>query len=248
MIYRFFNGLGAYFMLMTRVFKKPERWSEYRKVFWQEVDNLGMNSIAIVSIISIFVGAVVTIQTALNLDAPLIPRYYIAIAARESIILEFSPTMISLILAGKVGSNIASTIGTMRVTEQIDALDVMGINSPSYLILPKILACVFFNPILIIISIFLGLFGGMLAGNFTGMISSAEFIYGLQAEFNMFYITYALIKTIIFAFVIASVSSYWGYTVKGGAVDVGKASTSAVVNSSVAVIVSNYILTDILLS
>lgn len=248
MIYRFIKGLGDYFLLMMRVFKKPERWKEYSKVFWREVDQLGMDSIAIVSIISLFVGAVVTIQTALNLDEPLIPSYYIAIAARESIVLEFSPTMISLILAGKVGSNIASTIGTMRVTEQIDALDVMGINSASYLILPKVIACVFFNPILIVISIFLGLVGGTLAGSFTGLISLTEFQYGLQADFNTFYITYALIKTVIFAFLISSISSFWGYTVNGGAVDVGKASTTAVVNSSVAVIIANYILTDVLLS
>ncbi len=233
---------------MARVFKKPERWSEYSKVFWREVDHLGKDSVAIVAIISLFVGAVVTIQTALNLEDPLIPDYYIAIAARESIILEFSPTMISLILAGKVGSNIASTIGTMRVTEQIDALDVMGINSAGYLILPKIAACVFFNPILIIISIFLGLVGGYLAGDFAGFLSHADFEYGLRLGFNPFYISYALIKTVIFAFLIASISSYWGFTVKGGAVDVGKASTTAVVNSSVAIIVANYFLTDILLS
>jgi phospholipid/cholesterol/gamma-HCH transport system permease protein len=248
MIYRVINGIGGYFIMLQRVFHKPERMREYRKSFWREIDILGLDSVGIVAIISLFVGAVVTIQTALNLNDPLIPDYYIALATRESIVLEFSPTMISLILAGKVGSNIASTIGTMRVTEQIDALDVMGINSASYLILPKILACVIFNPILIIISIFLGLAGGYLAGDFTGMITMADFEYGLKLEYNTFYIAYAMIKTVVFAFIISSVSSYFGYTVKGGAIDVGVASTAAVVNSSVAIIVANYFLTDLLLS
>lgn len=248
MIYRIFNGIGAYADLMRRVFKKPEQWSEYRKSFWREIDHLGLDSVGIVAIISLFVGAVVTIQTALNLEDPLIPQYYIAIATRESIVLEFSPTMISLILAGKVGSNIASTIGSMRVTEQIDALDVMGINSAAYLILPKIVAAVIFNPVLIVISIFLGLFGGYIAGDFTGMVDMADFEYGLKLGFNPFYLFYALIKTVIFAFLIASISAFFGYTVKGGAIDVGTASTTAVVNSSVAIIVANYFLTDILLS
>ena len=248
MIYRLLEGIGTYIMLIARVFKKPERWSEYRKSFWRDIDHLGLDSVGIVGVISLFVGAVVTIQTALNLEDPLIPQYYIAIATRESIILEFSPTMISLILAGKVGSNIASTIGTMRVTEQIDALEVMGINSASYLILPKIAAAIIFNPILITISIFLGLLGGYLAGDLTGMVSMADFVYGLKLGFNPFYVTYALLKTVIFAFLIASISAYFGYNVKGGAIDVGIASTTAVVNRSVAIIVANYFLTDLLLS
>lgn len=234
--------------MMTRVFRRPERWSEYIKSFKRDVDHLGLDSLGIVSIISLFVGAVVTIQTALNLDDPLIPDYYVAIATRESIILEFSPTMISLILAGKVGSNIASTLGTMRVSEQIDALEVMGINSASYLILPKIAACIFFNPFLIVFSMVLGLWGGYLAGDFTGMVSFADFLYGLKLGFNPFYVTYALIKTVVFATLISSISAYFGYTVKGGAIEVGRASTAAVVNSSVAIIVANYLLTDILLS
>ncbi len=248
MIYRMIDGVGHYFILLSRVFKKPEKWVEFRKSLLREIDHLGLDSLGIVSIISLFVGAVVTIQTALNLDDPLIPNYYVAIATRESIILEFSPTMISLILAGKVGSNIASTIGTMRVTEQIDALEVMGINSSSYLILPKIVACLLFNPLLIVISMFLGLFGGYLAGSLTGMVGTSDFLLGLQMGFNPFYTWYALIKTIVFAFMISSVSAYYGYTVKGGAIAVGKASTDAVVNSSVTIILANYILTDLLLS
>ncbi|NVK26735.1 MAG: ABC transporter permease [Flavobacteriia bacterium] len=248
MVYRFFNGIGDYALLMWRVFRKPESWRESWKAFWREVDLLGIDSLWIVSIISLFMGAVVTIQTALNLDDPFIPDYYIAIAVRESIILEFSPTMVSLILAGKVGSNIASTIGTMRTSEQIDALEVMGINAANYLILPKIAASVFFNPMLLTLSLVLGLAGGYLAGEWTGMVVSSDFILGLQMGWDPFYISYAIIKMIVFAFLIASISAYFGFTVKGGAVEVGRSSTTAVVNSSLAIIVFNYILTDVLLN
>lgn len=248
MIQRFFNGIGDYLILMWRAFHKPESWRESWKAFWREVDLLGVDSLWIVAIISLFMGAVVTIQTALNLDDPFIPQYYVAIAARESIILEFSPTMVSLILAGKVGSNIASTLGTMRTSEQIDALEVMGVNSANYLIVPKIMAAVVFNPILLIISVFLGLFGGFTAGSLTGLVLEGDFIEGLQMGWDTFYITYAFIKVIVFSFLIASIAGYFGYTVKGGAVAVGKASTTAVVNSSLAIIIFNYILTDILLN
>ena len=242
------KNTGEYVLLMGRAMRKPERWSEYGRSLLREIDYLGYDSVAIVTIISIFVGAVVTIQTALNLDDPLIPDYYIAIATRESIILEFSPTMVSLILAGKVGSNIASTLGTMRVSEQIDALEVMGVNSASYLITPKVIASMLYNPILIVLSMFLGILGGFIAGQMTGMISATDYILGVQLGFRPFYVEYALTKTVVFAFLITSISSYYGYTVKGGAVEVGTASTRAVVSSSVAVIVSNYILTQILLS
>jgi phospholipid/cholesterol/gamma-HCH transport system permease protein len=238
---------GEYILLMGRLFHKPERFSMYRKAFAKEIDYLGYDSVAIVAIISLFVGAVVTIQTALNLDNPIIPAYYIAIATRESIILEFSPTMISLILAGKVGSNIASTLGTMRVSEQIEALDVMGINSPAYLILPKILASMIFNPILILISMFLGILGGYIAGDLSGMITPPDYILGLQLGFRPYYVAYSLSKTVVFAFLITSISAYYGFTVKGGAIEVGAASTKAVVTSSVAVIVANYIITQVVL-
>lgn len=211
-----------------------------------DLEYLGLNSLGIVSVISIFVGAVVTIQTAFNLDDPLVPDYYIAIATRESIVLEFSPTIISLILAGKVGSNIASTLGSMRVSEQIDALEVMGVNPASYLILPKLLALVFFNPILIMLSMFLGMVGGYLA-SFGGVMSVEDFMYGLTVDFNAYHITYALIKTFVFAFLIVSISAYFGFFVKGGAIEVGVNATKAVVSSSVAIIVSNYILTQLLL-
>ena len=242
------KNIGEYVLLMRRALRKPERLGEYGRSLLKEIDYLGFDSVAIVTIISLFVGAVVTIQTALNLEDPLIPDYYIAIATRESIILEFSPTMVSLILAGKVGSNIASTLGTMRVSEQIDALEVMGVNSASYLITPKVIASMLYNPILIVLSMFLGILGGFIAGQLTGMISPTDYILGIQLGFKPFYVQYALTKTVVFAFLITSISSYYGYTVKGGAVEVGTASTRAVVSSSVAVIVSNYILTQLLLS
>ncbi|PMB16233.1 ABC transporter permease [Fischerella thermalis CCMEE 5319] len=234
--------------MLGRVFRRPENKKMYFEAFLIEIEHLGINSLGLVAIISLFVGAVVTIQTALNLENPLIPAYYIAIATRESIILEFSPTMVSLILAGKVGSNIASTLGTMRVSEQIDALEVMGVNSASYLILPKIVAAVFFNPILISMSMFLGILGGFVFGQLTGMIGPQDFIEGLLLEFNPFYVTYALIKTVVFAFIITSVSAFHGYYVKGGAVEVGNSSTKAVVSSSLIIILANYILTQLILS
>lgn len=242
------RSIGQYFILMGKTFRRPENLREYAKAFWIDIDHLGLNSLGIVSIISLFVGAVVTIQTAYNLDDPLIPDYYVGIATRESIILEFSPTIISLILAGKVGSNIASTLGSMRVSEQIDALEIMGVNAPAYLILPKIIATVLFNPILIILSMFLGIFGGYLAASFSGIVSPIDYLQGIQLDLKPFYIVYALIKTVVFAFIITSVSAYFGYFVKGGAVEVGVNATKAVVSSSIALIIANYILTQILLS
>ncbi len=244
---RFFEDIGRYFMLMKLVFRRPDNVRMYWSAFVRDLYSLGVNSLGLVCIISLFVGAVVTIQTALNLENPIIPKYYIAIATRESIILEFSPTMISLILAGKVGSNIASTLGTMRVSEQIDALEVMGVKSASYLIMPKIAATLFFNPILITLSMFLGIIGGYFFGTATGMVTPTEFTKGLQMDYRPFYIVYALIKTVVFAFVITSISAYYGYFVKGGAVEVGANSTKAVVTSSLVLILTNYLLTQLLL-
>jgi phospholipid/cholesterol/gamma-HCH transport system permease protein len=245
---RFITDFGRYFILMGEVFRRPDNPKLYWDAFVRDLYALGVKSVGLVCVISLFVGAVVTLQTALNLENPIIPKYYIAIATRESIILEFSPTMISLILAGKVGSNIASTLGTMRVSEQIDALEVMGVKSASYLILPKIFASLIFNPILIVLSMFLGIIGGYYAGSITGMISTTEFIEGLQLDYRPYYILYALIKTVVFAFIITTVSAFYGYYVKGGAVEVGENSTKAVVSSSLVLIVANYILTQLLLS
>jgi phospholipid/cholesterol/gamma-HCH transport system permease protein len=250
MITNFFEGMGGYAMLMTKVFRRPDRWKLFMRSLVHEIRLLGLDSISIVVILSVFMGAVVTIQTAFQLsDDPLIPTYYIALATRESITLEFSPTVVSLILAGKVGSNIASSLGTMRVSEQIDALEIMGVNSASHLILPKVTALVLFNPILIIISLFLGLWGGAMAGDLLGMVPFDESIMGYRSEFIVFEnVLYALIKSVAFAFIIGSVSAYCGYTVKGGAVEVGVASTNAVVRSCLSIILANYVLTDLILT
>ncbi len=233
---------------MRRVIAKPEKRHIYKHQVYLEMENLGINSLGIVAIISIFMGAVVTIQTTFNIDNPLIPLYTVGFATRQSVILEFSPTIISLILAGKIGSQIASEIGTMRVTEQIDALEIMGINPASFLILPKIAAAIFINPIIIIISMFLSIFGGWVAGVVTGLCSSAEFIYGVQYSFHGYDVMYALIKTMVFAFLITSISGFHGYYTDGGALEVGRSSTRAVVHSSIAIILANLILTQLLLA
>ena len=234
-------------MLMFQVFSKPEKFSIYRKNFVQEIDKIGLSSVGIVSLMSIFIGIVIALQTASNIDSPLLPTYTVGFTVRQSIILEFSPTIIALILAGKVGSNIASEIGTMRVTEQIDALDIMGVNSAAYLILPKILAGIFIFPFLIIISMFLGIFGGLFITWATGIVTVNDYIYGIQYDFKPFSITYAMIKTVVFAFVITSISAYFGYFSKGSALEVGRSSTDAVVYSSVFILLLNLILTKLIL-
>ncbi len=242
-----FYHIGSYLMLLVNILRRPQNAKIYRQKIIVEMDNLGLQSLGIIAIISVFMGAVVTIQTAFNTDHPLLPIYAVGFATRQSIILEFSPTIISLILAGKVGSRIASEIGTMRVTEQIDALEVMGINSAGYLILPKIVASMIVNPMLVIISIFLGIFGGWLASFVTGVLPLSHFTYGILFEFSQYDVFYAMIKTVVFAFLIASISGYFGYITKGGALEVGHSSTKAVVFSSIYIIFFNLILTQILL-
>lgn len=243
-----FFHIGRYWLLLKRVFSKPEKYSIYKRQLFIEMESLGLRSLGIVAIISVFMGAVITIQSAFGFESPWIPLYAVGLAARDSIILEFSPTIVSLILAGKVGSSIASEIGTMRVTEQIDAIEIMGINSSSYLILPKIVAAMIINPFLIIISMFLGLLGGWMFGIITGVVTSYEFIYGIQYSFKPYNVTYALIKTVVFAFIITSVSSYQGYYTDGGSLEVGRSSTKAVVYSSIILLVFNFLLTQILLA
>lgn len=239
--------IGQYSLLLTKVFRKPERFSVFRGNVLREMMNLGVNSLGIIAIISVFMGAVITIQTASNIDSALIPLYTVGFAARQSVILEFSPTIIALILAGKIGSNIASEIGTMRVTEQIDALEIMGINSASYLILPKVTAALFINPFLVVISMFLGIGGGWFVGDITGIVPSSDFLYGVTWEFKSFSVIYALIKTVVFAFVLTTVPSYHGYFTRGGALEVGRSSTKAVVFSSIVILVLNYLITQMLL-
>lgn len=243
-----FRHFGSYLVLMTQVFRRPDKAKAFWKQLLVEFQSLGVDSLGIVAIISVFMGAVLALQTAFNIDSPLIPAYTVGFTTRQGIILEFSPTVISLILAGKVGSRIASEIGTMRVTEQIDALQIMGVNSANYLIFPKAVAAMIFNPILIVISMFLGIFGGWLACVMTGVISSEDFIAGTRAWFEPFSITYALIKTVVFAYLIVSVSSYQGYRISGGALEVGRASTKAVVYSSILIIIFNLLLTQMLLT
>lgn len=243
----FIEKIGQYILFLNRVFSKPERGSVFFAQLIKEVYKLGVNSLGIVVIISVFMGAVISLQTAYNLVNPLLPDYLVGYTTRESMILEFSSTIVGLILAGKVGSNIASEVGSMRVTEQIDALEIMGVNSASYLILPKIIAAVLINPFLYVLSVFVGITGGLLASSLTNVVSIPDFLYGVQNDFIPYYVTYSLIKTLVFAFIITSVSSYYGYFVSGGALEVGKASTKAVVNSSILILLANLILTQILL-
>lgn len=238
--------VGRYALLMQRVFKFPQRWRLLGKQYIKEVEKLGIDSLGIVIIISFFIGAVITMQMVLNTENPLLPAYVTGLTTRDTLLLEFSSTILCLILAGKVGSNIASEIGTMRITEQIDALKIMGVNAPNYLILPKILGLVTIMPVLVIFSMFVGILGGYLI-SFSGIISPAKYVIGIQYAFEPFYVTYSIIKSLFFAFVISSVSSYYGYYAYGGALDVGKASTNAVVNSSIIILLLNVLLTDILL-
>lgn len=243
-----FSLFGKYLLVMLKVFRKPEKMHVFRKQLIIEVNSLGVESLGIVAIISVFMGAVVAIQTAYNIDSPLIPLKMIGFTTRQSVILEFSPTIVSLILAGKVGSRIASEIGTMRVTEQIDALEIMGINPANHLILPKVSAAMIFNPVIIILSMGFGLMGGYLVSILTSLYTSQDYIDGLRGWFDGFTIVYALIKTVVFAFLITSISGFEGFSVKGGAIDVGAASTKAVVWSSIMIILFNLILTQLLLS
>lgn len=243
----YLKDIGLYFLMIKGVFIKPTKSSVLRTLIFKEIDDLIIGSLGIVAFISFFVGGVVAIQTALNMDNPLIPESLIGYAARQSIILEFAPTFISIIMAGKVGSFITSSIGTMRVTEQIDALEVMGINSLNYLVLPKIIAMLFY-PFVIAISMFLGIVGGYIAGVYGGFTSGDAFIQGLQDSFIPFHLTYAFIKTFVFALILATIPSFQGYYMTGGALEVGKASTTSFVWTSVVIILANYIITQLLLT
>ncbi len=241
------SHIGKFSLLIAKTFSKPEKM----KIFWRqlmfEIDSLGIGSLGIISIISFFMGAVITIQTSSNIDSAFIPAYTVGFTVRQSMILEFAPTIIALILAGKVGSNIASEIGTMRVSEQIDALEIMGINSASYLILPKITAAMIINPFLVIISMFIGMAGGYIVAWGTGIVTTSEYLYGLEYDFKVFGVYYAIVKTIFFAFIITAIPSYYGYYTKGGSLAVGAASTKAVVTSSIVILLVNYVLTQLLL-
>lgn len=243
-----FISIGRYVMLMQRVFTKPQKATIFRNQLFIEFEHLGVESLGIVAFISVFMGAVVAIQTAYNIDSPFIPMSMVGFTTRQSIILEFSPTVISLILAGKVGSRIASEIGTMRVTEQIDALEIMGVNSANYLIFPKVVASILINPVLIVFSMWLGILGGWLAMSASDLVTTSDYISGIRVDFEGYTIFYALTKTVVFAFIISSISGFYGYETQGGALEVGQASTKAVVVSSILIILFNLILTQILLT
>ncbi len=244
---KYLQDIGSYFLMLKRVFGSYTKTSVLRHLIFKEINDLIISSLPIVAFISFFVGGVVAIQTALNIDNPIIPKSLIGFATRQSVILEFAPTFMSIIMAGKVGSFITSSIGSMRVTEQIDALEVMGINSLNYLVFPKIVALMFY-PFLIIISMFLGILGGWVAGVYGGFVSSSDFLLGLQDGFIPYHLFYAFFKTIVFSFILATVPSWQGYYMKGGALEVGKASTNSFVWTSVLIIASNYIITQLLLS
>lgn len=233
---------------MKKIFKRPQKSSIFINNIFFEIEKLGINSIVIVLIISAFMGAVISLQTAYNIELGYVPLYIVGLGTRDSMFLEFSSTIVALILAGKVGANIASEIGTMKIREQIEALEMMGVNSESHLVLPKIIAALVTFPLLTVLSMFIGILGGYLAVYFSNAVPIEDFVYGLHYYFIPFYITYSLIKMVTFAFIIATVPAYHAYYVQGGALEVGKASTKGVVYSSILILFFNVVLTQILLS
>ena len=243
-----FNQTGKYFSLLLKVFSRPERHNLYARQIFNEIDNLGVKSVGIVVVISIFMGGIITLQVAYNMSNPLLPTYLIGLGNRDTLILEFSSTILGLIMAGKIGSNITSEIGSMKVTEQIDSLEIMGINSASYLILPKIIAVVFIFPFLYILSAFFGILGGLITGPMAGVITVPEYVDGIKWIFVPYYITFSIIKSLFFGFLVATVPAYFGYHVQGGALEVGKASTKAVVNTNILILFFDLVLTRLLLT
>lgn len=247
MIRHFLYVTGRYLLFLSQVFRRPEKWRLTIRQFFVEAGKLVIGSIPLIALISVFIGAVLVIQTANNMTSPMLPKMYIGYMTRESLILEFCSTMVCLILAGKIGSNISSEIGTMRITEQIDAMEMMGINSASYLVMPKILSTTLLNPLLTLMSLIVGLLGGYLIIALTGMIKISDYIDGIRFAFNGYYITYSLIKTAVFSFIISSVSAFYGYYAGGGSLGVGRSATTAIVVSSALILIFNLILTRIML-
>lgn len=240
--------IGKYFIFLGNLFINRETFKTYYKLILDECISIGLGSLFLVALVSTFMGAVTTVQTAYNMVSDFIPDYVISQVVREMIVLELAPTIIAVIYAGKVGSSMAGGLGTMRITEQIDALEVMGINSISYLVLPKIVASVMMYPLLVIIAGVCGMFGGYLAGTLTGIISPNDYIYGLRSSYNEFTVIFALIKSVVFAFLVASISSYRGYYTQGGALEVGVSTTQAVTTSVIAVLIADYLLAQLLLA
>ena len=241
------KSIGKYILFIGSLFVNRERFKTYVQLTLDECINIGINSLILISIVATFIGAVSTIQTAYNLVSPLIPDYVISQVVRDLTILELAPSITAIVFAGKVGSNIAGELGTMRITEQIDALEVMGINSVSYLVFPKILASLITYPMLVIIAGYLSIMGGYLAGVYTGIVTEADYLYGLKVDFIEFNVSFAMIKSFVFAFLVSSISSYKGFYTTGGAFEVGKASTIAVTNSCIAILLADYLLAQLLL-
>ena len=240
--------IGKYFMFLGSLFTNRETFKTYYKLILDECISIGLGSLFLVALVSTFMGAVTTVQTAYNMVSDFIPDYVISQVVREMIVLELAPTIIAVIYAGKVGSSMAGGLGTMRITEQIDALEVMGINSISYLVLPKIIASIMMYPLLVIIAGVCGMLGGYLAGTLTGIITPTDYIYGLRSSYNEFTVIFALIKSVVFAFLVASISSYKGYYTQGGALEVGVSTTQAVTTSVIAVLIADYLLAQLLLA
>lgn len=247
MIGRLLSHIGKYLLLLRGMFSKPENMKMYWKEFMQQCNDIGIGSLPIVVIISLFLGAVTTVQTAYQLVSPLIPKATISMIVRDTIILELSPTVVSIVLAGVVGSKIASELGNMRVSEQIDAFEIMGINTRNYLVAPKILAALIMIPSLIIISMVLAIWGGRVAGNLSGILTNDTFDIGLRQNLNLFGVTFALYKAFTFGFIISTVSAYFGYFVKGGALEIGRSSTTAVIVSCILILLADYALASLLL-
>ena len=240
--------IGKYFMFLGSLFTNRETFKTYYKLVLEECISIGLGSLFLVALVSTFMGAVTTVQTAYNMVSDFIPDYVISQVVREMIVLELAPTIIAVIYAGKVGSSMAGGLGTMRITEQIDALEVMGINSISYLVLPKIVASIMMYPLLVIIAGVCGMLGGYLAGTLTGIITPTDYVYGLRSSYNEFTVIFALIKSVVFAFLVASISSYKGYYTQGGALEVGVSTTQAVTTSVIAVLIADYLLAQLLLA
>ena len=247
MLNKFLSNVGRYTLFMKMVFKKPEKWKLLWRQFIIEADKLILSSIIIVGVISLFIGGVLVIQTASNLENPIIDKMYIGYMVRESLILEFCSTMIALILAGKMGSNIASEIGSMRITEQIDAMDMMGVNSAGFLVLPKIMAATILSPLLVLLSLALGLLGGWIVVEATHIIPPPSYITGIKAFYNGFYIFYSCFKMSLFCFMISSISAFNGYYAKGGSLGVGRSSTQSIVTISILILLLDLIVTQLML-
>jgi phospholipid/cholesterol/gamma-HCH transport system permease protein len=247
MIKNFFESIGKYFMFLKMVFRRPEKWKIFWRQFVIEADKLILSSIVLVGVISLFIGGVLVIQTASNLENPIIDKMYIGYMVRESLILEFCSTMVALILAGKMGSNISSEIGSMRITEQIDAMDMMGVNSAGFLVLPKVTASTILSPLLMLLSLALGLIGGYLVVESTQIIPTASYITGIKAFYNGFYIFYSCFKISLFCFLISTIAAFKGYFASGGSLGVGRSSTQAIVATSIIILLSDLIVTELML-